>query len=100
METDPETEATAAPAVLTPEEAPKRTVMLWSWWKSKDGKRKFAVVDKIFKGVGRDFRTIGIKLLEVGDANPFYHALDEFFQLVDKGSMIEMIPGADEPKLE
>ncbi|RAJ92233.1 hypothetical protein LX87_05201 [Larkinella arboricola] len=72
-----------------------RTVMLWSWWKSKDGKRQFAVVEKILKGVTSDVRTVGIKLLEVGDSNPFYYALDEFFSLVDKGSMIEMIP---EPK--
>ncbi|MGA0558307.1 hypothetical protein ACO2Q8_16730 [Larkinella sp. VNQ87] len=81
-----------------PETKPARTVALYSWWKSKDGKRQFAVVDKQYKGVTADLRTVGIWLLEVGDPNAFYHALGDFWALVDKESLVEMKGGKEVPK--
>ncbi|GAB3255943.1 hypothetical protein GCM10027347_17440 [Larkinella harenae] len=69
-----------------------RTVALYSWWKSRNGQRLFAVVDKMNKGVTSDFRTVGIWLLEVGDPNAFYHSMGDFWNLVDKESLVEVIP--------
>ena len=76
-----------------PEETP-RFVMLFSWWKSRDGKRSFAVVDKITSGTGSKIQTNRIKLLEVGDSNPFYLDIEEFWKLVDRGSLVEQIHDA------
>lgn len=67
----------------------ERTVMLWSWWHAPRSGRKFAVVDKQTKTVAGQIKTVGIKLLEVDDSNPFYRDIDEFWKLVDKGSLVE-----------
>lgn len=66
--------------------------MLYSWWRNKTNTRHFAVVEKTTKGLGNDFRTIGVKMLEVGDSNPFYVEIDKFWDRVDHGTLYEMIP--------
>lgn len=69
-----------------------RTVALHTWWKNAKGTRTFALIHKYGRGVGYDYRTTEVELLEVGHTSLITYPIGQFFDLIDRGSLIEMQP--------
>lgn len=69
-----------------------RTVALYTWFTTPEDKvpvRSFAVVEKTCQGVGMTYRTTHVALLEYMNETPIRRTVEDFWDLVDKGSLIE-----------
>lgn len=79
--------------------AAQRFVQLYTWWITPGGVRQFCVVEKTGKhlplpgSTHEVYQTTQIKLLEVMNPAPVTYDIEKFFDLVDRGKLIEYIPG-------
>ncbi len=79
----------------------QRFVQLYTWYVSPGGKRQFCVVDKSGKhvdeqragGVASVYQTTIVKLAETLNPNLIVYSIADFWDLVDRGKLIEYIPG-------
>lgn len=79
----------------------KRFVQLFTWWFSANGQRHFCVVEKFGKmvnekvagGTSEGYKTTQVKLVEHLNPNPINYAIEDFWDLVDRGKLTEYIPG-------
>jgi len=71
-----------------------RTVRLYAWYRNANPAepRSFCVVEKLNRGSGHTWRTTTVVLVEHMDPEPIYYDLADFWALVDKGKLIEVIP--------
>ncbi|MVM39448.1 hypothetical protein GO730_20790 [Spirosoma sp. HMF3257] len=78
----------------------KRFVHLYTWWITPKGTRQFCLVDKFGKFVDEAapgskvsvFKTTQVKLIETLNPNPVNYSIEDFWDLVDRGKLIEYIP--------
>ncbi|SFD47515.1 hypothetical protein [Spirosoma endophyticum] len=78
-----------------------RFVQLFTWWTNPTGTRQFCVVEKFGKFTYQEraggkvelWETTQVKLIEVLNPNPINWDTDKFWDLVDRGKLIEYIPG-------
>ncbi|RAJ94223.1 hypothetical protein LX87_04108 [Larkinella arboricola] len=75
------------------EDVKDRTIPLYSWWKTPgESYRGFAVVEKSGKGINGKYRTTHVSLLEWQKETPVNRSVEDFWDLVDRGQLIQIPP--------
>lgn len=77
-----------------------RSVDRYSWWLYEGRKNPVCIVDKEYNGVGHTFRCTHVKTLRIGESNPTSVAIDDFWKLVDSGTITNVTKGTQVTVLE
>lgn len=79
----------------TPKDSSPRFVDLYSWWLYEGNKNPVCIVDKVCKGIKHEFRCTHVKTLRICESNPTWVPIDEFWRLVDAGTIQNVTKGRE-----